>query len=63
MAFGYQSAVQHVGRYVEHAARTVAMKHAPAYGVVNVARAIATHHVGMTRAPQTYDSVRRALGK
>ena len=61
MAFNY--AVQHVSRYVENAARTVA-KHAPTYGVVNAARAIsAAHHIGMTKAPQTYDSVRRALGK
>jgi hypothetical protein len=39
-------------------------RHAPSYGVVNAARAIsAAHHIGMTKAPQTYDSVRRALGK
>ena len=61
MAFDY--AVHHVTKYVQNAARTVA-KQAPTYGVVNVARAIsAAHHIGMTKAPQTYDSVRRALGK
>ena len=51
--------MHHVGKYVENAARTVAMKQAPTYGVVNVARAIsAAHHIGMTKAPQTYESVR-----
>ena len=60
MAFNH--AVQHFSKYVENAARTVA-RHAPSYGVVNVARAIsAAHHIG-TKAPQTYESVRRALGK
>ena len=61
MAFGY--AEHHVTKYVQHASRTVA-KQAPTYGVVNAARAIsAAHHIGMTKAPQTYDSVKRPLGK